>query len=95
MRESIDFLLVGVGGQGILTASDIVAEVGLAIGLDAKKSEVHGFSQRGGVVESHVRWDLSVAAPIAAQGSVDVLLAWRRTARMPTNHPRCVPAPVT
>ena len=76
MRESIDFLLVGVGGQGILTASDIVAEVGLAIGLDAKKSEVHGFSQRGGVVESHVRWGLSVAAPIAAQGSVDVLLAF-------------------
>ena len=76
MRESIDFLLVGVGGQGILTASDIVAEVGLAIGLDAKKSEVHGFSQRGGVVESHVRWGPSVAAPIAAQGSVDVLLAF-------------------
>ena len=44
MRKSIDFLLVGVGGQGILTASDIVAEVGLAVGLDAKKSEVHGFS---------------------------------------------------
>jgi len=76
MRESVDFLLAGVGGQGILTASDIVAEVGLAIGLDAKKSEVHGFSQRGGVVESHVRWGLSVAAPIAAQGSVDILLAF-------------------
>ena len=76
MRESIDFLLVGVGGQGILTASDIVAEVGLAIGLDAKKSEVHGFSQRGGVVESHVRWGPWIAAPIAAKGSVDTLLAF-------------------
>ena len=72
----MNFLLVGVGGQGILTASDIVAEVGLAIGLDAKKSEVHGFSQRGGVVESHVRWGTSVAAPIAERGTVDVLLAF-------------------
>jgi indolepyruvate ferredoxin oxidoreductase beta subunit len=76
MRDSMNFLLVGVGGQGILTASDIVAEVGLAIGLDAKKSEVHGFSQRGGVVESHVRWGHSVAAPIAEKGTVDVLLAF-------------------
>jgi indolepyruvate ferredoxin oxidoreductase beta subunit len=76
MRDAINFLLVGVGGQGILTASDIVAEVGLAIGLDAKKSEVHGFSQRGGVVESHVRWGPSVAAPIAEKGTVDVLLAF-------------------
>jgi indolepyruvate ferredoxin oxidoreductase beta subunit len=76
MRNGMNFLLVGVGGQGILTASDIVAEVGLAIGLDAKKSEVHGFSQRGGVVESHVRWGPSVAAPIAEKGSVDVLLAF-------------------
>jgi indolepyruvate ferredoxin oxidoreductase beta subunit len=76
MRDALNFLLVGVGGQGILTASDIVAEVGLAIGVDAKKSEVHGFSQRGGVVESHVRWGESVAAPIAAAGSVDVLLAF-------------------
>jgi indolepyruvate ferredoxin oxidoreductase beta subunit len=76
MRDSINFLLVGVGGQGILTASDIVAEVGLAIGLDAKKSEVHGFSQRGGVVESHVRWAPRVASPLAARGSVDILLAF-------------------
>jgi indolepyruvate ferredoxin oxidoreductase beta subunit len=76
MRDSTNFLLVGVGGQGILTASDIVAEVGLAIGLDAKKSEVHGFSQRGGVVESHVRWGPSVAAPIAEKGTIDVLLAF-------------------
>jgi indolepyruvate ferredoxin oxidoreductase beta subunit len=76
MHDSINFLLVGVGGQGILTASDIVAEVGLAIGLDAKKSEVHGFSQRGGVVESHVRWGPAVAAPIAEKGTVDVLLAF-------------------
>src|SRR5512141_1285914 len=71
-----DFLLAGVGGQGVLTASDIVAEVGMAIGLDAKKSEIHGFSQRGGVVESHVRWGERVAAPMGEKGRIDYLLAF-------------------
>jgi indolepyruvate ferredoxin oxidoreductase beta subunit len=72
----IDFLLAGVGGQGVLTASDIIAEVGITVGYEAKKSEVHGFSQRGGVVESHVRWGEQVFAPLAAKGEVDVLLAF-------------------
>ncbi len=71
-----DFLLAGVGGQGVLTASDIVAEVGMALGLDAKKSEVHGFSQRGGVVESHVRWGEHVGAPIGEKANIDYLLAF-------------------
>lgn len=72
----INFLFVGVGGQGVLTASDIAAQVGLDLGLEAKKSEVHGFAQRGGVVESHVRWGERVGAPIAEQGTVDVLVAF-------------------
>jgi indolepyruvate ferredoxin oxidoreductase beta subunit len=75
MKQDINFLFVGVGGQGILTASDIAAEVGLEAGFDAKKSEVHGFSQRGGVVESHVRWGQRVAAPLAEKGTVDYLVA--------------------
>jgi len=75
MKQDINFLFVGVGGQGILTASDIAAEVGLEAGYDAKKSEVHGFSQRGGVVESHVRWGEAVAAPLAEKGTVDYLIA--------------------
>jgi indolepyruvate ferredoxin oxidoreductase beta subunit len=74
-QKTINFLFVGVGGQGILTASDIAAEVGLMAGYDAKKSEVHGFSQRGGVVDSHVRWGDKVAAPLAEQGTVDYLVA--------------------
>jgi indolepyruvate ferredoxin oxidoreductase beta subunit len=64
-----------VGGQGILTASDIAASVGLAAGYEAKKSEIHGFSQRGGVVESHVRWGETVGAPTAERGTVDFLVA--------------------
>ena len=75
MEEIINFLFVGVGGQGILTASDIAAGVGLAAGYEAKKSEVHGFSQRGGVVESHVRWGEEVGAPTAEKGTVDFLIA--------------------
>ncbi len=76
MNKQVNFLVVGVGGQGVLTASDIIAQVGLDLGLDAKKSEIHGFAQRGGVVESHVRWAPEVASPTNARGVVDVLLAF-------------------
>ena len=73
------FVLVGVGGQGILLASNIVAEVGLAAGYDVKKSEVHGMSQRGGSVASHVRWDRrQVFSPLVGHGEADVLLAFER-----------------
>ncbi len=74
--KSLNMLFVGVGGQGILTASDIAAQVGLDLGLDAKKSEVHGFAQRGGVVESHVRWAPSVGSPTCEKGTVDILVAF-------------------
>jgi indolepyruvate ferredoxin oxidoreductase beta subunit len=76
MVERLNLLFVGVGGQGILTASDIAAQVGLDLGLDAKKSEVHGFAQRGGVVESHIRWAPTVGSPTCEQGTVDVLMAF-------------------
>lgn len=75
MRD-LNFLFVGVGGQGILTASDIAAEVGLAAGLEAKKSEIHGFSQRGGVVESHVRWGQQVGSPMGERGTIDFLVSF-------------------
>lgn len=71
-----DFLLAGVGGQGTILAGDILAEVGLAAGFDAKKSEVHGMSQRGGIVESHVRWGDEVFSPLAERGAVDYILGF-------------------
>jgi len=74
--KPMNFLLAGVGGQGVLTSSDIVAEVGLAAGYEAKKSEIHGFSQRGGVVESHVRWAERVFSPVSSPGEVDFLVAF-------------------
>jgi indolepyruvate ferredoxin oxidoreductase beta subunit len=74
--EKINFLFVGVGGQGTLTASDIAAQVGVDLGLEAKKSEVHGFAQRGGVVESHVRWAPQVGSPTCEKGTVDYLISF-------------------
>jgi len=74
--ERMNFLFVGVGGQGTLTASDIAAQVGLDLGLEAKKSEVHGFAQRGGVVESHVRWAPQVGSPTCEKGTVDILVSF-------------------
>ncbi|MBN1259235.1 MAG: indolepyruvate oxidoreductase subunit beta [Anaerolineae bacterium] len=76
MIQRINLLFVGVGGQGVLTASDIAAQVGLDLELDAKKSEVHGFAQRGGVVESHIRWAPVVGSPTCEEGTVDVLVAF-------------------
>jgi len=73
--DGVNFLLAGVGGQGVLLASNILAEVGLALGYDVKKSEVHGMSQRGGSVSSHVRWGRQVFSPLIGRGEVDVLLS--------------------
>jgi indolepyruvate ferredoxin oxidoreductase beta subunit len=73
--NKINFLFVGVGGQGIILASDVVSEVGIKLGYDVKKSEIHGMSQRGGSVESHVRWADKVYSPIPALGEVDYLVA--------------------
>jgi indolepyruvate ferredoxin oxidoreductase beta subunit len=70
-----NFLLAGVGGQGTLLASDIVAEIGMRIGADVKKSEVHGMSQRGGAVTSHVRWGERIASPLCEKGTVDYFVA--------------------
>ncbi len=70
-----NFLLAGVGGQGTLLASDILADIGLRIGADVKKSEVHGMSQRGGAVTSHVRWGARIASPLCEKGAVDYFIA--------------------
>lgn len=69
-------LIVGVGGQGVLLASEILCEVAKALGLDAKKSEVHGMSQRGGVVTSHVRFGKKIFSPLIPLGEADIILAF-------------------
>ena len=78
MTTGINFLLAGVGGQGTLLASDVLANVGLAGGYQVKQAEVHGMSQRGGSVTSYVRWGEVVYSPIVGAGEVDVLLAFEK-----------------
>ena len=71
-------LIAGVGGQGILRASDILCLVMMEIGLDVKKSEVHGMAQRGGCVTSHVRYGQKVYSPIAKKGDIDILVSFEK-----------------
>lgn len=73
-----DFLLAGVGGQGTILASDVLAAVGLQFGYDVKKSEVHGMAQRGGSVTSHVRWGEKVYSPLIGLGEADYFLSFER-----------------
>ncbi len=73
--NTTNFVLAGVGGQGTILASEVVAQMGLYLGLDAKKSEVHGMAQRGGAVISHVRWGEKVASPLCEKGTADYLIA--------------------
>lgn len=75
--QNLSFLLAGVGGQGTILASNVLAEVGLASGYDVKKSEVHGMAQRGGSVNTHVRWDRTqVHSPLIGLGEADLLLVF-------------------
>jgi len=75
MVENINFMIVGVGGQGTILASDILAEVGMSAGFDSKKSDIMGLAVRGGSVSSHVRWGKKVGAPMNMTGCVDYLVA--------------------
>jgi indolepyruvate ferredoxin oxidoreductase beta subunit len=71
-------LIVGVGGQGVLLASEVLSETAIQAGLDVKKSEVHGMSQRGGVVTSHVKFGPKVYSPIIPYGQADVLISFEQ-----------------
>jgi indolepyruvate ferredoxin oxidoreductase beta subunit len=73
--KPVNFIIAGVGGQGTILSSDIVAELGMNLGYDVKKSEVHGMAQRGGTVVSHVRWGEHVASPLCEKGTVDFFVA--------------------
>jgi indolepyruvate ferredoxin oxidoreductase, beta subunit len=78
MMETKGILLAGVGGQGVLRASDILCHVFMAVGFDVKKSEVHGMAQRGGCVTSHVRYGEKVHSPLAKKNDVDILVSFER-----------------
>jgi indolepyruvate ferredoxin oxidoreductase beta subunit len=73
-----DLLMLGVGGQGIVLASDILAEVALAAGYDVKKTDTLGMAQRGGSVVSHMRMADKVWSPLIKEGEVDILVAFEK-----------------
>lgn len=76
--KTLSFLLAGVGGQGTILASDVLAAVGLHAGHDVKKSEVHGMAQRGGSVTTYVRWADTVYSPLIGPGEADYMLAFEK-----------------
>jgi indolepyruvate ferredoxin oxidoreductase beta subunit len=71
-----NILVVGVGGQGVMTATEILAEAAISLGHDVKKTEVAGMSQRGGVVSSHLRFGPKVLSPKIAPGEADIIVGF-------------------
>ena len=71
-------LVAGVGGQGVILASDIMSEVFMESGYDVKKSEIHGMAMRGGIVTSHFRFGKKVYSPLIKEGEVDILFAFEQ-----------------
>jgi len=71
-----NIMVVGIGGQGVMTAAEILSQTALAQGYDVKKTEVAGMAQRGGVVASHVRFGDRVLSPAIPQGETDILVGF-------------------
>ena len=71
-------LVAGVGGQGVILASDMMSEVFMKAGYDVKKSEIHGMAMRGGIVTSHFRFGKKVYSPLIKEGEVDILFAFEQ-----------------
>lgn len=69
-----NIIIAGLGGQGVLTAADILVDAVFAAGHDVKKSEIHGMSQRGGSVHSDVRFGPRVFSPMIPDGEADFLI---------------------
>lgn len=76
--KKFDLLITGVGGQGVIMASNIIGEVALAAGYDVKKTDTLGMAQRGGSVVSHVRLGPQVYSPLIMAGEVDILVAFEK-----------------
>jgi indolepyruvate ferredoxin oxidoreductase beta subunit len=77
-QMTTNILVTGVGGQGVILASDIMSEVFMEAGYDVKKSEVHGMAMRGGIVTSHFRFGEKVYSPLIKEGEVDILFAFEQ-----------------
>jgi len=74
MPETTNVIFAGVGGQGVLLIAELLALTAAATGQDVKQTEVHGVSQRGGAVESHVRYGPKVLSPLVAPGQAHAVV---------------------
>jgi len=76
MVQTTNILFCGTGGQGVLKASEVCGAAAIAEGFHARKSEVHGMAQRGGSVESHLRFGSIVYSPLIIPGEADFLVCF-------------------
>lgn len=102
----MNLFLSGVGGQGILLASEVISSACLNAGFDVKQSEVHGMAQRGGSVISHIRFGRKVYSPLIELGDADIVVAFEmlealrylpymnRHTKVVVNTQKMLPAPV-
>ncbi|MGA2246525.1 MAG: indolepyruvate oxidoreductase subunit beta [Verrucomicrobiota bacterium] len=74
MNKTVNVIIAGLGGQGVIKASDILSEAAFRSGFEVKKSEIHGMSQRGGSVTSDVRFGPQVLSPMVPPGEADFLV---------------------
>ncbi|MDY0169303.1 MAG: indolepyruvate oxidoreductase subunit beta [Thermoguttaceae bacterium] len=88
--KAYNIAIAGLGGQGIITASDILADAAFRAGYDVKKAEVHGMSQRGGSVNTDVRFGREVLSPMVPDGQLDALVLVDET-QEPVNRHRLRP----
>ncbi len=84
--NTTDIVICGVGGQGIILASNVLCNVAFLEGFDVKKSEVHGMAQRGGSVITHVRFGKKVYSPLIEQGKGDFILAFEKLEALRYSH---------
>ena len=87
--KKMDLLVTGVGGQGIVLASDIIGEAALAAGYDVKKTDTLGMAQRGGSVVSNVRIAAKVWSPMIQEGEVELILAFEKLEAARWSHLLC------
>ncbi|MCP4880902.1 MAG: indolepyruvate oxidoreductase subunit beta [Gammaproteobacteria bacterium] len=86
MNEVTNIMVVGIGGQGVMTAAEILADAALRLDHDVKKTEVAGMAQRGGVVTSQVRFGACVKSPVIIEGQADVLLSFEQAEALRWQH---------
>jgi indolepyruvate ferredoxin oxidoreductase beta subunit len=105
--KTTNILLCGVGGQGILLASEIISSALMRVGYDVKQSEVHGMAQRGGSVVAHLRYGAKVYSPLIELGEADFAVSfellealrylpyYRKESKVITNTQKILPSPVS